>query len=436
MDTTPEKIGNLPQTAGVYLFSDSHGKILYVGKAKNVRSRVSSYFMTPSGQLLKTQQLVPQIARIRTIQTRSEFEALLLEAKLIHSHQPKYNSLAKDDKSPLYLTITNEKLPHVSFVRKPKNPQFGPFQSPRAVRSLLRRLRSVVPYCTQKQRTGRACFYTQLGLCGPCPSYIEGLPKGNPRRRELTRLYRRNMRRLTAILSGKTTRVLRELESEIRTSAKDMAYEKAAEAKEQRDALLSLLTTPLDPSWYTQRNSALEDQYKEEEQALRDAISPHLSALPPSLRRIECYDISNLYGTNPTGSMVVAGEGIMDPSSYRRFHIRGLAQPNDVGMMREVLTRRLKHEDWPAPDLILVDGGKSQVAAAVSVLTQAESTIPVIGLAKQFERIVVPQGRAFTTVTLRLDNPALHLLRRIRDEAHRFALSYHRKLRANTLGLR
>jgi excinuclease ABC subunit C len=433
METTPSKLKTIPKSPGIYQFRNSSGDILYVGKAKNLASRVSQYFQkTRLGEGVKTDLLVPQITSIRLIQTRSEFEALLLEAKLIRELQPKYNILAKDDKSPLYLAITmQDELPRVLFVRKPKEgTYFGPFQSPRAVRTLMRRLREVVPFCTQKLRDGRPCFYTQLGLCDPCPSAIAKLPKSDPVCRELTRRYRTNMRHLVAILSGKTTHVVRTFEKEIQAHAKRLEYEKAGRVKEHLEALYSILKKPLDPSWYTARDTAAQERYKEEEHALREALAPHIPLPPIPLTRIECYDISNLYGRHATGSMVVAVEGIMDHADYRHFHIRGKEKPNDVGMMSEVITRRLRHEDWPLPQLLVVDGGKAQVASAQEVLRAAGITLPTIGLAKRFEQIIVPGGtHEFVTVNLPLSSPALHLLRRIRDEAHRFALSYHRKLR-------
>jgi excinuclease ABC subunit C len=443
----PQKsfLKTLPKTPGVYEFFNSAGEILYVGKAKNLKSRVSQYFLKSTTEPPKTQHLVPQIASVKTIGTRSEFEALLLEAKLIHEYRPKYNVLARDDKSPLYLAITlGEKLPRVLFIRRPKTPTtgadktiyFGPFQSPKATRTLLRRLRVVVPYCTQKQRTGKPCFYTQLGLCTPCPSYIVGLPSGTSEARAQTTAYRRNIRRLVSILSGKTRVVISELEREIRVFAKRLEYERASQTKEHLDALLFLLEAPLDPSWYTQRDTLAQERYQQEAQALRSALGPYLAAPLEDIKRIECFDVSNLYGSHPTASMVTAVEGVMDPSWYRRFHIRTKATPNDVAMMHEAITRRLAHTEWPAPALLLVDGGKGQVAAATLALAQSNRTLPVIGLAKRFEQIIVPQGGdLYKTITLPLDSPALHLLRRVRDEAHRFALAYHRKLRKKASGL-
>lgn len=443
----PQKsfLTSLPKTPGVYEFFGAGGEIIYVGKAKNLKSRVSSYFLKSHTEPIKTQVLVPQIARVKTIATRSEFEALLLEAKLIRAFQPKYNVLARDDKSPLYLAISmGEALPRVLFIRKPKSQTpspdktvyFGPFQSPRATRTLLRRLRAVVPYCTQKQRTGKPCFYTQLGLCNPCPSRIVGLPPESAEYKAQKRLYRRNIRRLVSILSGKTRVVVSELEREIRAYAARLEYEKASQTKEHLDALLFLLDAPLDPSWYTQRDTVALERFAVEARALTTAMNPYLASPLGDMTRIECFDVSNLYGAHPTASMVTAIEGVMDPSWYRRFHIRLKQAPHDVAMMHEAITRRLTHPEWPVPQLLLVDGGKGQVAAARQAVSQSGQTIPVIGLAKRFEQIIVPQKEnSYKTLTLPLDSPALHLLRRIRDEAHRFALAYHRKLRKKASGL-
>lgn len=399
---------------GAYLYYDTDGNVIYVGKAKNLRNRISQYFSGDEAQDQKTNLLVSQIASIKTIPTDSEFDALLLEATLIRKYQPKYNAIAKDDKSPLYITITfDEPLPRLLFTRKttinawsilPKRRFLaGPFQSGRVARLLMQSVRRIIPYCTQKRRDGRPCFYTHIGLCKPCPSVINTM--------NLARVYRRNLRRIALLLSGEARRVRTQLEKTMRESADRMAFEQAGEYKRQLDALDTLLTHAFDPSVYADRTS----------ERLTDlAHILHLS----SLERIECMDISAMQGKWASGSLVVFTNGLPDTDKYRRFRIKMSEKPNDVGMIAEVVKRRFTHPEWQFPNLLIVDGGKGQVTAA------KHAPVPVVGLAKRFEEIIVPEGRGFRVIRLSPANPALQLVRHIRDEAHRFAKRYHTMLRS------
>ncbi len=432
-----ETVKHIPQTPGVYIYKDQLGGVLYVGKGINLKKRVQQYFTRDDAVGDKTKHLVAQIASIEIISTMNEFDALLLEAKLIRQYLPKYNVIARDDKSPLYIRITiEEELPHVLFVRRPTTGTFfGPFQSGKIVRELLRNLRRIVPYCTQKQRNGRPCFYTHLGFCHPCPSIIvrmtdkEGKQQG-------THEYRRNIFRLRDILSGKTNTVVKDLEKEMKEFAKHGEFEQAAMARNQIQHLTDMLQKHYDPMFYLEGS----DVFAKENQALLAGLSsvyPHL----PKLDRIECIDISNLGGKQATGSLVVLFHGQPDKSQYRKFKIRMPNHPNDFAMVAEVLHRRLNHSEWPYPDLLVIDGGKGQVGSALGVLQKRNISIPLIGLAKRREEIIAPKlGNPsfprtresileFTTIRLPLTSPGLHLLERIRDEAHRFAITYHRLLR-------
>lgn len=397
---------------GVYLYSDKNGNIIYVGKAKNLRNRVRQYFLRSSTVEEKTSLLVSQIASIRTIPTDSEFDALLLEATLIRKYLPKYNAIARDDKSPLYITITfDEPLPRILFTRKRSLEQhlqqavFGPFQSGRVARRLMQSVRRIIPYCTQKRRDGKPCFYTHIGLCNPCPSSIKT--------KKLASVYRSNLRKISLLLSGRARRVRTILEKQMRESADRMDFEQAGEYKKQLYALNMLLTHRFDPTMYTDTTS---------ERLSELARILHVS----SLKRIECIDISTLQGKWSTGSLVVFTDGIPDTNEYRRFRIKAAGIPNDVGMMTEVIKRRFAHPEWPKPDLLVVDGGKAQVSTATGIIRD----IPIIGLAKRYEEIVVPNGHAFKLVRLSPASPALQLVQHIRDEAHRFAKRYHTMLRS------
>lgn len=420
MEKAQETIKQLPHAPGVYIYRDNKHAVIYIGKAKDLKKRVGQYWERDAVGP-KTRLLVSQIRSIETIQTASELDALLLEARLIHTYQPKYNVVLKDDKSPLYILLTlSETLPHVFLLRKSDLPKkmkkkdavFGPFQSAGVVRSLMRQLRHIVPYCTQKRRTGKPCFYAHIGLCNPCPSDKNTKPRN----------YRKNIIRLKNILLGKEERVRLELEKEMRELAKEERYEEAAIIRGHLSNLYGLLQKQYDPMLYLQSDAAVEDIYKKE----LDALSQILSL--PNLHRIECIDISNTQGSYATGSLVVLTEGHIDTQAYRRFRIRRKQAPNDFAMMKEVVKRRFSHPEWPNPDLLVIDGGKGQVRAA------HEAPVPIIGLAKRFEEIIVPQGSSFKVIRLDLTSPALNVLRRIRDEAHRFAIRYHRLLRSRGFG--
>ncbi len=438
METLQTLVKNLPHAPGVYLFHGANDEILYVGKAKDLKKRVSQYFARDDAIGPKTKQLVSQIVRIETREVVSEFDALMLEAKLIHSIVPKYNVLAKDDKSPIYIMITQEELPHIKIIRKPKpsakpstlNPSpyvYGPFQSSRLLRSLLREVRTIVPYCTSKERRGKACFYTHIGLCNPCPALIVMMPAGVARQ-TLVRAYRANIRKIRDLFSGKSLELLREFEKEMKEASAKEQFEVAAHRKATADRLRHLLERHYDPHVYMQTDIAVEDIYTNELEELRSILKPYYPNITP-LTRIECVDISNLQGTNATASLVVLAGGKPDTGSYRRFKMKTKG-PNDVAMIREVITRRFKHPEWPMPDLLLIDGGKPQVGSAKETLAEIGITVPFAGLAKRYEEIVITRGDSqWKIITVPYSNPALHVLQRIRDEAHRFAITYHRLLR-------
>lgn len=428
---------NLPQSPGVYIFKDRQGIVLYVGKAINLSRRVKQYFSGRDAIGEKTRVLVSQIALIETHTVPSEFDALLLEASLIRKFMPKYNVISRDDKSPLYIVITlDEPLPRVVFLRKSDLPKevprkraiFGPFQSGRTARALMRTLRRIVPYCLEKQRTGRPCFYTHLGLCDPCPSVIANMPNGWEKKQNIV-LYMRHMRELRDILSGKSTMVLRAMDKEMRGLAQDGNFEKAAHIKRQIQGLYDLITRKFDLSAYVTNVHFMEELESEELGSLLALLQEYFPNLT-KLERIECIDIANIAGREATGSLVVLTRGIPDNSEYRRFRIRMPHVPNDVAMISEVVTRRLKHSEWPYPDLLVVDGGKPQVRAAMEALTVS---LPIIGLAKRLEEIVLLKDGKFRTIQLPLTNPAIHILQKIRDEAHRFARRYHHLLRTKRL---
>ncbi len=434
MEPTQEIISQLPHTPGVYIYKDSDGNVIYVGKAKDLKRRVSQYFSRDDAVGPKTATLVSQIAHIDTIDTHSEFDALLLESQLIRSYNPKYNVIAKDDKSPIYVSISlDETLPRITCVRKtavvdmPKRLYFGPFQSARTLRKLLRQIRMIIPYCTQKQRNGKPCFYTHIGLCDPCASVLAGLAESEQKSR-LVATYRANIRKIAAIFSGKSLDVLHDLERDMSIFAEEERFEEAAAVKKAIEGMRSLIRTHYDPAQYVQSESFVESVYEQEMEELYRNLLPFYPTLTP-IHKIECIDISNTQGTHATGSLVVLRDGRPNTDEYRRFKIRTKDAPNDFAMIAEVVGRRVKHVEWPFPDLLVIDGGKGQVKMAVAAMKEASVAIPVIGLAKRFEEIIIPHEGGFTVLRLPVSSKALHMLERLRDESHRFAITYHRSLR-------
>jgi len=391
------------------LYKDADGSVIYVGKAVNIRKRVESYFRTNTGSL-KTDFLVGKIAAIDTMQTASEAEALILEASLIKQYQPKYNVELKDGKTYPFIQITKEEFPLVSLVRlntrKYKDvaaEYWGPYVNPALVREALQIIRKIFPFRTCEPFANKACLYYDLGLCqAPCEAKISKED------------YRRNIRNIKLILDGKRDDLYRSLRLEMETSAQHRDFEGAARLRDQIRAIGALYSGTGDINYF-----------KEAEQ-LQRAIG--LERAPV---RIECFDISNIMGNQPAGSMVSFLNGRPDKGNYRRFRIKTVSGIDDFQMIAEIVKRRymrLKKEGLSFPDLIVIDGGKGQLAAAVKELKKLNLSLPVIGLAKREEEIFTPGKRS--SIKLPHDSLGLKLLMRVRDEAHRFGLKYHTLLRA------
>jgi len=421
----------LPHSPGVYMFVNNNKEVIYVGKAIDLKNRVSSYF-NPSLLSPKTKQMVANHSSIKYIRTTSEFDALLLEAKLIKSFKPKYNVIWRDDKHPLYIKITGGTYPKVTTSRKEDDKAsvyFGPFPSSRIVKETLRFLREIVPYCIERTVRQKPCFYAHIGLCHPCPNEIEQQPTSI--KKQLQKEYRSHIRRLVRILQGKSSAVISELMKDMQIASDKEDYRTAQHIKDAREKLTYLTEKRRSIHEYLKNPNLYSDVRIEE----CERIAQIAGAAGAS--RIEGYDISNTMGTNATGSMVVFQDGDPDTSSYRRFKIRTKNAPDDYAMMREMIRRRLRHEEWPRPDIMLIDGGIGHVSTVLDVLEQERITIPTIGLAKQLEEIIVPTTsggeRTFQKVRLPMGSPALRIVQRIRDEAHRFAKTYHIKLRAKSM---
>ncbi len=409
---------------GIYLFLDQKGKVLYVGKAKNLKKRVGSYFVSKSQLLEKTKILVSRTSKIKTIQAHSEIEALLLEANYIKKYNPVYNARLTDGKAyPLIKITIKDDYPNVLIARRPDDPKsiyFGPFPNAGAMKLVLKTIRRIFPYVSVKNHSKRICLYFHLGLC-PCPPAFDSLL--------LEKEYKANIKRIIIFLKGQTKKVLRDLEKERDSESKKEEYENARKLQQKIDSVL-IITNPSYPSFDSQTDPNLEEDIKNDELlSLKKVLETTKSKiiLP---RRIECYDVSNISGKFAVGSMVVFIDGDKETSQYKRFKIRFTKEnPNDFAMLSEVIARRLNHNEWPHPDLIIVDGGKGQVSSVVKVLERKNLNLALIGIAKREETIITQD---LLEIKLPKNSKALLLVMRIRDEAHRFAIAYHRNLRSKS----
>ena len=398
-----QKIANIPDTAGVYLMKDKDGRIIYVGKAKSLKKRLTSYLARDlSG---KTMMLMSNVYDIEYQLTPTESLALLLEASLIHKHKPKYNISLRDDKSFPMVKITNEEFPAICLTRK-REPDgahyFGPYTSAGLLREALKIIRRYFPYRSCKQLPRAACIYYRIGLSpGPCIGKIN------------KREYARTIKNISLILEGRADALIKKLFREMKLKAKLKKFEQAAQLRDQINALSSLGTAHV----------GLASQ--EESEGLKALLG-----LPRLPARIVAVDISNIKGQDATGSMVSFYRGQPDKNNYRRFRIKTVEGIDDYKMLGEVVRRRYSRiiqERLPLPDLVLIDGGKAHLLTAKRELEKLGLNLPLVSIAKEEENIYT-KGKAMP-VKFKWDTPALNLIRRVRDEAHRFAISYHHLLR-------
>lgn len=418
------KLKDLPTSPGVYFHKDASGEIIYVGKAANLRNRVRHYFQKSRARDPKTDALVNEIVDTDWLTVETELDALFLEAEMIRRYMPRYNILLRDDKSFTYVRIDiKSNHPTVSYTRHPLDDgaeYFGPYLSKVGISTALKHLRKVFPYSTHPPTNipKRACLQAQLGLC-------PGLEAG------LTSLedYRRNLRQLMTYLRGSRKKLMSDIEKLMAQAAKDQNYELAAMYRNKLHSLKSL-----------EKKIIFGD--RELHDISKDVGLTRLAeilTLPLPPRRIEGFDISHMSGTDNVASMVVFSGGVPDKSQYRKFKMR-LPGNNDFGHMTEALTRRLSEKNikqWGVPDLFLIDGGKGQVSAAYAAMKAQGQSVPMIGLAKRYEEIILPvidendptKIVDFNVIVLSHSDDALKLLMRVRDESHRFAVSYHTVLK-------
>ncbi len=412
----------LPESSGVYIFFKDKSPI-YIGKAINLKRRVSSYFDLKLG--VKTAKMVSEASDLSFIKVSSELEALLLEAKLIRLYMPKYNVEAKDDKNPLYIQITKEQLPRILTARKVSQKDeniafYGPFPSSRNVTAVLKMIRRIFPYSDHKLGT-RGCLYSHIGLCNPCPSEINKI-KNEKEKAKLMQIYKSNIRNIKSILDGKIGKLFKDLTKKMEMASKGERFEEAGELRDQIKRL-EYITRPQMPTEFYLENPNLFEDIRAKELAELKICLKKAGVNLAVLRRIECYDVAHLTGTFATASMVTFLKGEPEKEFYRHFRIRQKKGKSDIDSMEEVIKRRIKHfKDWGKPDLIVVDGGIQQVNIFRTELKNKKIALTVVGIAKNPDRLVVGDNK------IKLVGNSLHLLSRLRDEAHRFARKYHHKL--------
>lgn len=418
-----------PNRPGVYIFRNASGEVIYVGKARSLRKRLASYFQ-PSRRLKadpKLRALIHSIAAYETIEVESEAEALLLESRLIKQYDPRYNVELRDDKRFLHVCVDPaEPFPRLTLVRLRKDDHrlyFGPFPRAGVLRQTvdflsrrfgLRSCRARTPDASVR----RHCLDAVIRDClCPCSGGTTA------------EAYGRQLDLALDVLRGHCGPVLNELRERMAKAAASRQFEAAAELRDIMDNLASVCT----PARRFSR-ATIEERGPRRPAAAVGALQEAL-ALPSPPAVIECFDLSNIGGRMAVGSMVCFRDGKPSVSDYRRFRIRSPEATDDTAMMTEVVTRRygrLRREERPFPDLVVVDGGRGQLSAALQALAQVGApSLPVVGLAKRREEIVMPDRPE--AVLLPAHHPGLQLLQALRDEAHRFALSYHRKLRQQRL---
>lgn len=414
-----KKMKKIPDTPGVYFFLDKQKKVLYIGKATSLRDRMRSYFSpdlaATRGPLITS--MIEKAASIDWRQTDSVLEALILEANLIRTYKPKHNTDLKDDKSWNYVVITKEDFPRVLLVRgknlEAEFPEplrlhtFGPFPHGLQLKEALRIIRKIFPYrdtCTPAEemlkagKRPKACFNHQVGLC-------PGVCDGSLSKRE----YKKIVTRIVLLFSGKKVALIKQLERDMKLAAKEEDFEEAARLRSQVFALNHI-----------QDVSLIRDEFRSPTQGMGLANST----------RIEAYDVAHLAGSSHVGVMVVVENGVPVKNEYRKFRLRTAKPGDDPGSLKEILSRRLGHDEWPMPKIIAVDGSTAQINAAERVLSEYGMQIPVVGVVKDEKHR--PRDIRGDRELIKGREREILLAN---AEAHRFAIGYHRADRSKQMGL-
>lgn len=426
MKNLVKKIANLPNLPGLYFFKNAKGQIIYIGKSINLKNRVKSYWQKTNQLGPWTQKMVSEIANVGVKVLDSEFEALLKEAKLINQYQPYYNIRSKDDKSFLMIGISHKKYPRVYTFRKTEPKLkifFGPFPSANEVRLVLKTIRRIFSFRSCRTLPKKPCLYYHLKLCPGCCLGIN------------EKDYQKTIKKIIRFLNGDTKGLLRQLTKEMSEASKKLDFENAKVSKRQIEAIKyitfnwqSLGKDSLTMELNADKNIKLVKEIK--------MIFPQLK----QLKRLEAYDISNLCGFEAAGSMVVFNKTkrgfFPNKNQYRKFKIKTTSKPDDVGMIYEIISRRLNHPEWSYPNLIIIDGGKGQINAGFNVLREKNLSqqILILGLTKEEEIIIKPKIIDkiiidYQAIKLPKNSLLLQLIQQLRDESHRFAKKYHLWLR-------
>jgi excinuclease ABC subunit C len=391
----------LPDKPGIYLYRDKDKKVIYVGTATSLKRRVGSYWT--GAKDAKTTELITHVRFINYVVCGSVLEALVQEANYIRRYQPKYNILSRDDKSFLYVVFPKIDFSYpvlirgLDLAREPKNKYqavFGPFIQPASLRAAIEILRRIFPfsYCSPNQK--RACFDYHLGKCpGVCVALADKAA------------YRENIRSLIRFFKGESAAIIKDAKKKMQAAAKSGEYEAAAKYRDRAAALTRV------------RDAAILTR----ESPPREFVS--------AFGRVEGYDISNISGQYSVGSMVVFEDGIPKKSAYRIFNVKNVDGANDVASLAEVIARRIGHAEWQRPDIVLIDGGRPQLNAVMPIFAAAGWRLPVFGIAKGPDRknneIIPADPGDWELKRLVLSQKELFI--RVRDEAHRFAISKYRR---------
>lgn len=417
--TATDFIKNAPSTPGVYTWRGKGGRVLYVGKAVNLKSRLSSYTKT------KDPRIATMVAQARTVAwdtAPTDIEALILESRLIKLRKPKFNILMRDDKQYAYVGFTDETFPQPivthqvrsTRIKKPFRRLIGPFTEAGALTTTVRWLRGLFPYCTCKQKHFVKCLNAHIGKC---PGYCcLKAPATDAQKLQ----YRRNIRAITDILTGRRDTLIRRLETQMKNLGKTQRLDEALELQRRIERIRRVF-----------ENAQLVA-------GRRQLAGRHLGAtaqlvaelgLAEEPKRIEGYDVAHIQGSHPSGGMAVFSDGRPDKTHYRLFNLRTDAV-GDTAQLREMLSRRLKHDEWPLPDLILVDGGIAQLHAMARILEAAGRYIPVVALTKndrhQADHLFSGLDSKIRMLT-DLPRAMRDLLVHIDNEAHRFAIGQYRR---------
>ena len=415
----------IPSAPGIYLMQDETGEILYVGKAKCLKDRVSSYFHASADHSSKIRLMVEKVVMIDYIETASEVEALVLEAEMILKLQPKYNTRQKDDKSYPYIVITKQAFPKVMIARKhdcrprSKFKFYGPYIDAKGLRECFKWMQRIFRFRTcdlnierVRERTYRPCLLASIHYCSaPCA------------RRISHEAYKKDIQSLQKFLKGKTKTILRSLTKQMKDASKKWNFEEAARLRNQIQSIESLSKKSIDSEFIPGEFFDINPQKSLEE--LQKLL--RLKFLP---RTIEGIDIAHHSGLEAVGSLVCFVDAMPYPQGYRRYQIRTKDTQNDYAMLCEVLRRRFSGQDKsrPIPDLLIVDGGKGQLSSIMKEGEKLGIELPfILSLAKKNEEIFVPERSE--PLNVQNDSSIHHLLCYVRDEAHRFAQRYHHTLK-------